>query len=80
MGTQLPSQKGRGTAAPQLSAHVYCGQTAGWIKMPLGEEIGLGPGHIALDGDSGPPPQLGTAPYFRQTVAQSQLLLSTCCV
>ena len=21
--------------------------TVGWIKMPLGEEVGLGPGHIA---------------------------------
>jgi len=26
-------------------AHVYCGQTAGWIKMPLGTEVDLGPGH-----------------------------------
>ena len=22
-----------------------------WIKMPLGTEVGLGPGHIVLDGD-----------------------------
>jgi len=35
-------QKGGG--APQFSAHVYCGQTAGCIKMPLGMEIGLSPG------------------------------------
>ena len=28
---------------PQFSAHVYCGQTAGWIKMALGTEVGLGP-------------------------------------
>jgi len=28
----------------QFSADVRCGQTAGWIKMPLGMEIGLGPG------------------------------------
>jgi len=26
---------------PKFSAHVYCGQTAGWIKMPLGMEVGL---------------------------------------
>jgi len=26
----------RGTAAAQFSAHVFCGQTAGWIKMPRG--------------------------------------------
>jgi len=38
---------------------VYCRQTAGWIKMPLGMEVGLGPGDIVLDGDPAlpPPPQ-----------------------
>jgi len=30
---------------PKFSAHVYCGQAAGWIKMALGVEVGLGPGH-----------------------------------
>jgi len=29
--------------------HVYCGQTAGWMKTPLGTEVDLGPGHIVLD-------------------------------
>jgi len=29
---------------------VYCGKTVGWIKMPLGTEVGLVPGHIVLDG------------------------------
>jgi len=29
----------------------YCGQTVELIKMPLGMEIGLGPGHTVLDGD-----------------------------
>jgi len=42
--------------SPQSSAHVYCGQTAAWIKMPLGMKIGLGPGHIVLDGGPAPPP------------------------
>ena len=28
---------------------VYCGQTVGWIRMPLGTEVGLSPGHIVLD-------------------------------
>ena len=27
---------------------VYCGQTVGWIKMPLGTEVGIGPGDIVL--------------------------------
>ena len=39
----------------QLSAHVYCAQAAGWIKMPLGTEVGLDLGDIVLDGDPAPP-------------------------
>jgi len=35
---------------------VYCGQTVGWIKMKLGMQIGLDPGHIVLDGDPAPLP------------------------
>jgi len=27
----------KGGTAPQFLAHVYCGQTARWIKMPLGK-------------------------------------------
>jgi len=34
---------------------VYCGQTVGRIKMKLGMQVGLGPGHIVLDGDPAPP-------------------------
>jgi len=46
--------------APQFSTHVSCGQTAGWIKMLLGTEVGLDPGDIGSDGDPAlPPPQKG---------------------
>ena len=41
---------------------MYSGQTARWIKMALGMEVGLGPGHIVLDGDPGPLPQKGAEP------------------
>jgi len=42
---------------------VYCGETVGWIKMKLGMQVGLGPGHIVLDGDPAPPSQKeGRAP------------------
>jgi len=51
MGTQLSSPRGH---TPQFSAHVCCDQTAGWIKMPLGTEVGLVPGDIALDWDRAP--------------------------
>ena len=39
----------------------------GWIKMPLGMEVGLGPGDIVLERDPAPPKQRkgGTAPNFR---------------
>ena len=40
-----------------LSAHICCGQMAGWIKMALGMEVGLGPGHILLDGTQLPCPK-----------------------
>ena len=38
LGTQLTL---KGTQCPPFSAHAYCGQTAGWIKMQLGTEVGL---------------------------------------
>jgi len=48
--------------SPHFSAHVYCGQTAEWIKMALGMEVGLGPFHIVLDGDTAPLPTKGEQP------------------
>ena len=42
MGTQPLPKNGRSTPS-QFSAHLYCGQTAGCIKMPLGMEVGLSP-------------------------------------
>ena len=54
MGTQLlPQTKGR--APTQFLAHVYYGQTAGWIKMLPGTEVNLGPGDVVLDGVAAPP-------------------------
>ena len=37
-GPSLPPHKGGG-APPQFSAHFYCGQTARYIKMPLGMKV-----------------------------------------
>ena len=58
-----PPQKKWGTA-PQFSAHVYCGQTAGCIKMPLSTEVSLGPGDIVLDWDPAPPKGAQPPPIF----------------
>jgi len=49
--------------SPQFSEHDRCGQTAGWIKIPLGTEVGLGPRDCVRWGLSSP--QRGTAPNFQ---------------
>jgi len=41
---------------------VYYGQTVGQIKMKLGMQVGLGPGHNVLDGDPDPSPPKGAEP------------------
>ena len=46
-------QKGR--SPTQFSAHVYCGQAAAWIKMPLGTEVGLGLREVVFDVDPATP-------------------------
>jgi len=40
--------------------------------MKLGMEVGLGPGHIVLDGDSAPPPPKGHSPQFSAHVCCGQ--------
>ena len=73
------------TVCPMLSDHcpvlsclsvlsvtlVYCGQMVGWIKMKLGIQVGLGPGHIVWDGDPAPLPK-GAQPL-------PQFLAHICC-
>jgi len=44
---------------------VYCGQAVGWIKMKLGTQVGLDPGHIVLDGNQAPLPK-GAQPVSPQ--------------
>jgi len=49
-----------------FSSCVSIFQPPGWIKMPLGTKVGLGPGHTVLHSDPAPPQNgggaLGTAP------------------
>jgi len=55
----------------------YCGQTVGRIKTKLGLQVGLGHGHIVLDGAQPPlqkrgrtaPPQFSAHVCYGQTVA-----------
>ena len=61
MRTQIPLPK-KGGHSPQFSAHVYCDQTAVYIRIPLGTEVGLSLDDILLNGDPAPPRKKGTAP------------------
>jgi len=66
---------------------VYCGQTVGWIKMPLGTEVGHGPGrHCVTLGPSSRHGKGHNSPNFSAHVYYvlwpngrlSQQLLSYC--
>jgi len=66
----------RGTVSPPFLTQVYCGHTAGWIKMSLGTKVGLGPGDIALDVDPAPHPEMDTAhrsPTFWPVIVAKRL-------
>jgi len=52
----------KGAEPPQFSAHVYCGQTARCIKMPLCMEVGSAQATLCQMGRSSP--KRGTAPVF----------------
>jgi len=77
-----PRKKGTPTTT-QFLAHVYCGQTAGWMKTPLGTEVDLGPVHIVLDGVAavrkrGTAALLFSADIYCGHGRPSQLQLSSC--
>ena len=75
-------------SCPVLSATlVYCGQRVGWIRMPLGTDVGFGHGHITLDGDQLSPRKGAQQPPLfvpcvlwpnGRPMRPSQLLLSSC--
>ena len=60
-GPSYTQKKGTPTTTKFL-AHVYCRQTAGCIKTPLGMEVGLSQGDFVLDGDPAPSPKSGRSP------------------
>jgi len=61
---QTVAQKWGGAQHPQLFGplSVVTKPLDGSRCMPLGTEVGLGPGHIVLDGDPASPRKMGTAP------------------
>jgi len=76
-----PRTEGTPTTS-QFLAHVYCAQTAGWMKTPLGTELDLGAGHIVYDGVPALRERGTAAPIFSAHAycghgRPSQLLLSS---
>ena len=57
-GDPAPPSPKRERSPLNFSAHVHCGQTAGWIKMILGTEVGLSSGDFVLHGDQAPSPNV----------------------
>jgi len=83
MRTQLPLPKKDAERPPRFSAHVHCGQTAGWINMALGTEVGLGLRHIVLNVEPAPLTQKGdrAATKFWPTSVVAKLLHGLkCCL
>ena len=81
-GSHLPKKRGGG---PKFVADVYCGQTAGWIKIRLRMKVDISPGDlVVLDGDPAPlakgggqpPPQFSTHFYCGQTARCVKMPLS----
>jgi len=81
-GPSYPQRKWH-THPTQFLAHVYYGQTAGWMNTSLRTEVDLGTGHTVLDvvpavGERG----TAASPLFAHVCCghgrPSQLLLSSC--
>ena len=67
-----PAPPPKGWSLTQFSAHVYCGQTAAWIKMPLGTEVGLGRvayATLCLMWTQLPPEKRAHLPHLTQSLA-----------
>ena len=73
-GNPAPSPK-RGRSLAKFLAHVYCGQTAGWIKMPLGMKVDLSPGDFVVDGDPAGAPRFSAHVYCGQTAGWMKMAL-----
>jgi len=73
METQLLLPKG--AQLPQFSVHICCGQMAGWIKMPHGTWVSIGPSDIVLDRDPALPPKKGPEPpnFWPMSIAAKRL-------
>jgi len=59
---------------------VYCGQKVRWIKMKLGMQVGLAPGHTVLDEEPATPSPKGhNLPNFQPIAAVAKWLDGSRC-
>ena len=74
-GPSSPSPKGE--RSPNFLAHICCSQFPAGVKMPLGMELGLGPGDFVLNADPAPPSpnQFSAHVYCGQTAGWMKLVL-----
>ena len=69
----------KGGTVPQFSAHVSCGQTAGWIKMPLDTNASA-QATLCYMGSQLPTAKRGTAPQFSAHIYCGQTVAHfSCC-
>ena len=73
-----PALPRKSTAPTQFLAHVYCGQTVGWIKMSLGTEVNLGPDDVVLDGEAVPLKGAQPSSFGPMSIAAKRL--DGCCL
>jgi len=57
----------KGAQQPPIFGPCLLWKTAGWIKMPLGREVGLGPGNSVLDWVPANPPKGHNSAIFRSS-------------
>ena len=63
-GDRSPRHR-KGHSPRHFAAHVYCGQAAGWIKMPFGTQKTSAQATLCYMGTQLPFPKKGTDPNFR---------------
>ena len=78
--SQLP-KRGAEPLHPKFLAHVYCGQTVGWMKLVPGMEVGLSPGDFVLDKDPAHSSKRGRSPlpnFWPISIVAKRLDASRC--
>ena len=83
-GDSAPPKKGGGahpSPPKKKSTHIYCGQTAGWMKLVHGMEVCLSPADFVSDGDPALSPKRGRSPlpnFWPISIVAKRLDASRC--